>query len=577
MRERIEAPLRAILRIRRLFRGHSRVTASRIFSWPLKCITQGLIANFTIEAQPVSVPINLAGGVHGSQAAASPKAASFLMSLMEVAGATDDAPAGRTPATASAGPRKSPKESPKEKDAAGTSAAPKSTANSTAAAPAAAATTASTPLLFRLLQFGLVIVPPPADIASGAAGERGGARLTTAAENRPASSHAESAEDFAANSSPSAEGAEPNSSTSSANLAFALRLTDSALTTAAENRSASSRAQSAEDFAANSSPSAKAAEASSPTSTADLAFAQRLTDSAAPPATNAAANAQLASDSQAETAAANAQPASDSHAEPPAPRSSSAVAINAAPPNAPPQAAPESGNQSGAQDANRNPAAGPGRSPQRTGAQQREDSASTEKAEATPPPSTLPAAAAGTTAIAAAAGASASTISQGPVKDAAPVAHTAPATETPERPAAAPAQHISLSVADSDNRKVEVHLMDRAGEVRVSVRSAGEELTGSMRADLSNLTGKLGQSGYTTESFAPAGASLSNSSNQRQPSDGRESTAGGRQNSQQNQSGGQQQPPRDGRGQRPAWVEELENSLAPGAANRSQYPWQRRA
>jgi hypothetical protein len=168
-------------------------------------------------------------------------------------------------------------------------------------------------------------------------------------------------------------------------------------------------------------------------------------------------------------------------------------------------------------------------------------------------------------------------ISQPAAQDIPPAAHTAPVSDPPEQPVAAPAQHISLSLADGQNQRVEVHLMDRAGEVRVSVRSADEGLTHSMRADLGSLTGKLNQSGYSTEQFAPAGADASSFSNRRQPSDGHESAAGNRQNPQQNQSGGQQPPPRDGRRQRPSWVDELENSLTSSAANRSNNPWQHRA
>ena len=158
--------------------------------------------------------------------------------------------------------------------------------------------------------------------------------------------------------------------------------------------------------------------------------------------------------------------------------------------------------------------------------------------------------------------------------DTPPVAHTAQVNEPVDKPvASAPAQRISLTVSDSQNQHVEVHLMERAGEVRVSVHAADEAISHSMRADLGSLSGKLAQSGYNAESYTPGTANTATFSNERQSSDGRESSAGGRQNPQQNQSGGQQQPSRDGRGQRPAWVEELENSLASSAAIRSNTPW----
>jgi hypothetical protein len=383
-------------------------------------------------------------------------------------------------------PSASPRKGQKEKDAAG-----KSSDTSTPAGTVPVVTKAAPATLVRLLQFGLTIEPPSAESAAGKTVARAGSKSASGALSEPD-------EDFAANNSSSAEGAEPISPTSSANLAFALR----------------------------------------------------LTDLAAPPATDAAATSQAAG---------------DSHAEPVASRASAASVTNPVPPNAPVQTAPESGNQSGGQDASRN---------SRNSAPPHDDTALAEKTAPAVPVST-PASTPASTVMAAAAATSGSAIPEATAKETAPVVHTAPVSEPVERPVPAPAQHISLSLADSDNQRVEIHLMDRAGEVRVSVRSGDEALTHSMRADLTSLTGKLNQGGYGTESFAPAGASLSNSADRRQPSEGRESTGGNRQNPQQNQPGGQQQPPRDGRGQRPAWVEELENSLASGAANRSKEPWQR--
>jgi hypothetical protein len=327
--------------------------------------------------------------------------------------------------------------------------------------------------LFRLLQFGLGIEPRTTEAAAGTAVERSGGKPAEAIDGSP--------EDAQPADAPS------KTEAPSANLAFALRMTD---------------------------------------------VPESAAGSTATPATQPSSVAAI-SGATAATAATN--------------------------------SAQQNTGQSDAQDADRNTK------------QERDDAAAAAaKTDAATPAATLSAMADSTsTVIAATASAPALAISQAPIKEAAPAAHTAPANELADKPAAAPAQHISLSLTDSDNQRVDVHLMERGGEVRVSVRTADEVLTHSMRADLGSLNGKLAQSGYSTESFAPTGANTSGFSNQRQSSEERDSAAGGKHNQPQNQSGGQQQPSRDGRRQRPAWVEELENSLSSNAAIRSNQPWQR--
>jgi hypothetical protein len=395
-----------------------------------------------------------------------------------------------------------PRRSANQKTAGQKDTVSKSGTNSATATVSVPVITASAPpLLVRLLQFGLVIEPRVTELAAGTGVERSSGKSTLHAESRPS--------ELAANNSTSTEDVDPKTESSSANLAFALRLT------------------------------------------------------------NSAAPMSAAPDENV-TAAPETPPSSDAHVEPAVARAPAASATNSVQASAPVQPAQQSSNQPSPQDPNKNPK------------QDRDEAAVTAtKAEPAAPASTLPAAAASaSTVIAPPASTPAAAISQAPVKEATPVAHTAPATEVVDKPAAAPAQRISLSVSDSDNQRVEVHLMERAGEVRVSVRTADEGLTHSMRADLGSLSGKLTQSGYSTESFAPTGANTSSFSNQRQPSEGRESSGGNRQNPQQNQSGGQQQSlsdrreGRDERGRRPAWVEELENSLSSNAAIRSNKSWQ---
>jgi hypothetical protein len=138
-----------------------------------------------------------------------------------------------------------------------------------------------------------------------------------------------------------------------------------------------------------------------------------------------------------------------------------------------------------------------------------------------------------------------------------------------DRPATVhPAQEISLQISSADDRKVDVRLVQRAGEVLVTVRTPDVALAHDLRQDLGSLTGKLAQAGYGTEQFTPISAGSSNLSNQPGTPENQDSSRGHGQNPQHGGSG-QQQQPQDERGRRPDWVEEMENSLAHRQANRS--------
>jgi hypothetical protein len=146
-----------------------------------------------------------------------------------------------------------------------------------------------------------------------------------------------------------------------------------------------------------------------------------------------------------------------------------------------------------------------------------------------------------------------------------PPATAAPIATNREEPVkTGAANQISFSVATSDQQKVEVRVMDRAGEVRVSVRAPNEEVAGTLRQDISSLTGKLNQSGYNTEAFTPSRGSAEFSRDQRN-TDPQQQSGGDRQNSARDQ---QQSPQQEGRGKRPAWLDELENSLSTSPARK---------
>ena len=133
---------------------------------------------------------------------------------------------------------------------------------------------------------------------------------------------------------------------------------------------------------------------------------------------------------------------------------------------------------------------------------------------------------------------------------------------------ARPAQEISLQISGSGDRKVDVRLVERAGEVHVSVRTPDVTLAHEMQQELGSLTGKLAQSGYGTEQFTPLSAGSANLSDPRNSSQNQDHPSHNGQGSQQGGSG-QQQQPQDEPGKRPAWVEEMENSLAQRQTNRS--------
>lgn len=157
-----------------------------------------------------------------------------------------------------------------------------------------------------------------------------------------------------------------------------------------------------------------------------------------------------------------------------------------------------------------------------------------------------------------------------PMKTAAQPAK-APATSSLEQEdqltSARPMKEISLQVSSDGDRKVDVRLVQRAGEVLVSVRTQDVALAHEMRQELGSLTGKLAQSGYGTEQFAPPTSGSSNLSDRRDTPQNQDPSHG--QGQDQRQAGSGQQQPQDDRGKRPVWLEEMETSLERRQSNRS--------
>jgi hypothetical protein len=125
---------------------------------------------------------------------------------------------------------------------------------------------------------------------------------------------------------------------------------------------------------------------------------------------------------------------------------------------------------------------------------------------------------------------------------------------------------ISLKLTNKDQSSVQVRLSERAGELHVSVRTPDAGLTRGLREGLSDLVGRLEQSGYRADTWRPAdNASTAQDQGRENPSQ--------QHSSQQQNAGGsgtdsrQQQNPRDQQqpgAQTPQWVGELESSLERG-------------
>jgi hypothetical protein len=125
-----------------------------------------------------------------------------------------------------------------------------------------------------------------------------------------------------------------------------------------------------------------------------------------------------------------------------------------------------------------------------------------------------------------------------------------------------PIHEISLKVANSSSSQLDIHVVERAGNVRVAVRTPDQELSQSLQTNLGELVGRLEEKGYKTETWLPS-APLSPSAapmqsfhdpgySQDQPRHSG-SWAGSQQQSQQQNHSQQQQPAR--------WINQLKKSL----------------
>jgi hypothetical protein len=134
--------------------------------------------------------------------------------------------------------------------------------------------------------------------------------------------------------------------------------------------------------------------------------------------------------------------------------------------------------------------------------------------------------------------------------------------EIQPKPAAVPLKDISIQVAQPEAQKVEVRVVQQSGELRVAVRTGDSDLAHGLQQGLSDLVGRLQESGFRTEAWRPASAVQSTS-----VFETRSSQAASRNGDSQPNSGGshpREDERRQGQSQRPRWVEELENSIDGG-------------
>ena len=155
----------------------------------------------------------------------------------------------------------------------------------------------------------------------------------------------------------------------------------------------------------------------------------------------------------------------------------------------------------------------------------------------------------------------ASSATQEPAAASAAPAEASTIPEAKLTSASAPLKDISIQVAQPGAQKVEVRVVQQSGELRVAVRTGDSDLAHGLQQNLSDLVGRLQESGFRAEGWRPAGSTVESPA----PSDTRTtSNTPSRNGNQQSNSGGsqgQEGERQQSRSQRPAWLEELETSI----------------
>jgi hypothetical protein len=157
--------------------------------------------------------------------------------------------------------------------------------------------------------------------------------------------------------------------------------------------------------------------------------------------------------------------------------------------------------------------------------------------------------------------------------EAAPNVAPAAPPELPSQ-ANAPLRAVRVQLAAEGNQRVDLTLVERAGALSVSVRSADSNLARSLQEHLPDLSARLGEQRYQTETWTPrvelpsasAGSAGSGESGSRNFESGGQKPGGQNGNSNPEQQQGRRE------GEAPAWFEELA-AFGRTPHIRSEYLW----
>ena len=139
--------------------------------------------------------------------------------------------------------------------------------------------------------------------------------------------------------------------------------------------------------------------------------------------------------------------------------------------------------------------------------------------------------------------------------------------QTPAPAANNTIRDVRLQVTGSDDQRVDVRVMDRGGELRVSVRADDPSLVRSLQDNVGDLSTRLDQAHFQSEVWTPRTQAISQtdsaSTNGRTFSNGGETSGGSGQGQQQN---GRQQ-------QQPSWMDDFDEAPA-GRNSGGTFQWQ---
>lgn len=124
-----------------------------------------------------------------------------------------------------------------------------------------------------------------------------------------------------------------------------------------------------------------------------------------------------------------------------------------------------------------------------------------------------------------------------------------------EVPTQAATNNISLRLTGPDQSSAMVRVLDRSGEIHVSVHASDPQLANSLRSDVDQLRSHLTTRGWDAEVWKPEAAALKESANH---SSSQEQYSAGKRDG---QGQGQPRQQRENQsGKRPAWLDELEQT-----------------